>query len=335
MSTLEIRKIMKKSGKSQEGPWEEGPVCGEEGEPPQKQLDRRRPSPYLHIVEAARVPQELLGQLPSKWKRLGDAVVLRLSEGLLPYKEELGRCYAEYLGASTVFLTTAAISQEFRRPSVERIFGESSEVTTKENGVSYTFDITKLMYSKGNTPERARVCKMDMLGEKVLDMFAGIGYFCLPAAKCAGASQMVAVEKNPVSHGYLERNIVQNRLQGRVRAVLGDNRVVELDSDFNRVFMGYLQETWTFLPVALRALEQKGGVIHYHTNIKRRTFTRLRKNERIDLWELGDELRETLKELLPRSGLEFANAKLVKVKSYAPSVYHVVFDLRLETRKKT
>jgi len=291
---------------------------------------RRRPSPFSHILNDISIPDELKPLLPRRWKRLGNAVVLKLSSELLGHKEEVGKTYARSLAADTVFRSTSPISEEFRKPSVERIYGSSNEVTAIENHIKYSFDITRIMFSKGNTPERARVCRMDMLGEKVLDMFAGIGYFTLPAAVHGKARSVVAMEKNPVAYRFLTRNIVLNHCGDVVCPVHGDNRKLTIDTDFDRVFMGYLLKTEDFLTLGVGALAEKGGIIHFHTNIERGEHRKLRELEEITLEDLPGGLPTTLESCLTEHHLTLTRAELFRVKSYAPSVYHVVFDLYCE-----
>ena len=290
----------------------------------------RRASPFAHILEEIDIPNELKKKLPQKWKRLGNAVVLKLPPELLDYREEIGRVYSRNLAVDTIFRSTSSIKDEFRRPSVERIYGTSNEVTSIENGIKYCFDITRIMFSKGNTPERARVCTMNMCGEKVLDMFAGIGYFSLPAAVHGKAREVVAIEKNPIAFGYLKKNIALNHCEGVVHPLLGDNRELKIDTDFDRVFMGYLLKTEDFLSQAASALSEKGGIIHFHTNIERVQYRNLREKEESGLGDLPGKLSSVLGSCLNTYHLCLTSIQLFRVKSYAPSVYHVVFDINCE-----
>ena len=290
----------------------------------------RRASPFAHILKEITISSHLKKDLPQKWKRLGDAVVLKLPPELLEHREEIGRVYARNLAVETIFRSTSSIKDEFRHPSVERIYGNSNEVTSIENGIKYSFDITRIMFSKGNTPERARVCSMNMPDEKVLDMFAGIGYFSLPAAVHGKAREVVAMEKNPVAFDYLVKNIALNRCEHVVLPVLGDNRELKIETDFDRVFMGYLLRTENFLSQAASALFEKGGTIHFHTNIKRAQYRSLRRKEDICLEDLPGDLSSILNKCLNENHLDLTSISLFRVKSYAPLVYHVVFDIGCE-----
>ena len=47
-------------------------------------------------------------------------------------------------------------------------------------------DVTKCMFSSGNTTERQRIGRMHCAGETVVDLYAGIGYYTLPFLCKAG-----------------------------------------------------------------------------------------------------------------------------------------------------
>ena len=48
-------------------------------------------------------------------------------------------------------------------------------VELKENGLVYTFDITRVMFSSGNVTEKRRMASQDCQEQTVVDLFAGIG----------------------------------------------------------------------------------------------------------------------------------------------------------------
>lgn len=50
----------------------------------------------------------------------------------------------------------------------------------RENGILYSFDATKCMFSWGNLSEKLRMGRLNCEGEVIVDLFAGIGYFVLP-----------------------------------------------------------------------------------------------------------------------------------------------------------
>ena len=59
--------------------------------------------------------------------------------------------------------------------------GDSGWVSHCENGILYSFDATKCMFSWGNLSEKIRMANLDCTEAVIVDLFAGIGYFVLHA----------------------------------------------------------------------------------------------------------------------------------------------------------
>ena len=58
--------------------------------------------------------------------------------------------------------------------------GDSGWVAHRENGILYSFDATKCMFSWGNLSEKIRMANLDCADAVIVDLFTGIGYFVLP-----------------------------------------------------------------------------------------------------------------------------------------------------------
>ena len=273
-------------------------------------LDRRSPQEKIHdILESY---GELDGIIPEKWEYVGDIVIVKMDPRCEPYKDLIGRTYAEVLGAKTVCADMRGVSGEFRRPSMEVIYGTDTSSVRLENGIRYGFDVTKVMFASGNTDERMRMRKLDCSGETVVDMFAGIGYFTLPLAKYSGARRVFACEKNPESYQFLCRNIIDNDLEDKVIPILSDNRDLPGVHFADRILMGYVQTTSEFLPKALSMI-RPNGIIHYHD-----TFY---------VNEYEDRIRSIFDENCGSGTYEIL--RIHEVKSFAPSVSHYVADVRI------
>ena len=168
------------------------------------------------------------------------------------------------------------------------------------------------MFSPGNKAERARMGEAVEPGERVFDMFAGIGYFTLPMAR-AGA-EVTAVEKNPASFRFLVENAMLNDVSERVSAFRADCRDVEVTPRADRVVMGYY-DAHEYLDSALAALEP-GGVVHMHEATPD------------DL--LWDRPVSRLRDAAADAGREIEVLDRRKVKSHSEGVWHVVVDARVE-----
>lgn len=195
-----------------------------------------------------------------------------------------------------------------------------------ENDVKYCFDVMRVMFCSGNTTERMHFATINAGGERVVDMFAGIGYFTLPLAMRGGVMEVIALEKNPDSCTYLRLNALVNGVGDKVQIVCGDNRIVTgstFEGMCDRVLMGYIPTCETFLPRAFSFLRRgtgssRLGIIHYHFNAgEKRDAYRCAYRHVVE--QLGEDVVGT-----------FEIEDLRQVKSYAPRTWHYVADVRFK-----
>ncbi|MDD1715807.1 MAG: SAM-dependent methyltransferase [Methanolinea sp.] len=189
-----------------------------------------------------------------------------------------------------------------RFPVAELLAGSAGETVHRENGISYHLDPTRVMFSMGNRVEKERISAMIIPGERVADMFAGIGYFTLPAA-LAGA-RVHAMEINPEAYGYLVRNIHENRVEYRVDPVLGDCRD-HLSGIYDRILMGHFSAP-DLLESALDHAA-RGTVLHVHSE-----------------GDASTRIREVLEERGIPGGIG-----IHKVKKLRPHTWHCVQDVTI------
>ncbi|WP_456484018.1 class I SAM-dependent methyltransferase [Methanopyrus kandleri] len=269
---------------------------------------------------ARRLEEELpdvADSVPRRWQELGDVVVIRLfDERAWKHRREVGRILREVTGARSV-VALRRVSGTFREPIGEVVAGDrNAETVHRELGIRFKLDPTRVMFARGNLEERRRLLESDLEGELVFDMFAGIGYFTLPAA-LTGA-EVVAAELNPVAYRYLVENARLNGVEGRVRAFLGDCReVARFVRAADRVLMGYLKGTLKFLPYACRAV-RNGGVLVVHEVFQKR-------------WGEDRVAREVLNAL--PDGFEGEVLEVRRVKSFSPALDHYAVELRVRRRR--
>ncbi len=259
--------------------------------------------------------------LPAGYQRLGRVLVLRLPPELADHFGLIGEAWRAELGVDTVLVRSGPIAGELREPSVVRIAGDGTETEVLEHGVRWRFDAARIMFAAGNRTERARMGRAVRPGERVVDLFAGIGYFAIPAARADASVEVIAVEKNPTAFRYLVENLRRNGVQDRVRAVRGDNREVALPPEWaDRVVLGYLPDAVPWVPRALELVRAEGGVLHVHTVADARGATAhaLATVERAVERARGELLER------PRGR---------EVKPYGPGRTHVVVDARVRRRR--
>lgn len=210
--------------------------------------------------------------------------------------------------------------------------GTPGWVTVLENGISQSFDVTRVMFCTGNIPEKLRVASFNCRGETVLDCYAGIGYYTLPYLIKAGASTVHACEWNPHSIRALKYNLEQAGPQFVERCIIheGDNRSPALAATVkgmcHRVNLGLLPSSQPAWPLAAAALHAtQGGWLHVHGNAS---------TAEKDEW--GTQIGVTFTSLLVDLHGEKWTAVcrgVHKVKSYAPRVAHYVADIECRPPK--
>ena len=267
-----------------------------------------------------------LDSAPSSWGVVGSVVLVEMGDA--PRPTEVGEALLALHGEADTVLGRGGIDGAHREPDVEVVAGEGdTETVHTEHGTEYGLDLAEVMFSPGNKAERARMGEVVTENERVLDMFAGIGYFTLPMAR-AGAS-VTAVERNPTAFRYLVENARRNGVDDRVEAYRADCRDV-LDAGLDafggpatvdRVVMGHYDATelsdggQTYLDPALSALSP-GGVVHVHEATPEQLVFE-RPIERIEA-AAADAGRE----------VEILDTR--RVKGYSEGVAHVVVDARID-----
>jgi tRNA wybutosine-synthesizing protein 2 len=203
--------------------------------------------------------------MPAGYQRLGRVLLLRLPPALRPWYASIGAWWQEELGVATVLVRRGPIDGELRRPDAEVVAGGPTETEVVEHGARWRFDAARQMFAQGNRTERHRLAGLVVPGERVADLFAGVGYFTVPIARRDPAVRVVAVEKNPEAYRYLEENVRRNGVADRVRCLAGDNRQVVLPPHaFDRVLLGYLPDAVPWIPRAVGLVAPGGGWVHVH-----------------------------------------------------------------------
>ena len=114
-----------------------------------------------------RVNSDLHDKLPTKWKRIGNVLIIDLENLADDKKKGIAEIYADELNVKTV-IQKRKVSGELRKPEkVDLLYGTETITEISEYGIKYRLDLSEIMWSPGNTGWRSALAGP----EKVLDFF--------------------------------------------------------------------------------------------------------------------------------------------------------------------
>ncbi len=234
------------------------------------------------------------------FQRLDDTI---LFHGDIPTKDEINQ--AVELCHPACILHVNGHTGIIRKPDITILYGTPHVVTHHEAGIIYQLNPCEVMFSQGNREEKKRIASLIKPDEKICDMFAGIGYFTLMAAKSGGF--VTACEINPTAFHYLTINIEINGLTDKIIPCPGNClNYIDNPSGWDRILMGHF-EAVNFLERAVQNIKQ-GGTIHLHTINEEDTI---------------------INNVLKLSG-RTCKQSIHKVKKVSPKRWHLVYDLQFE-----
>ena len=276
-------------------------------------LDRRfRPRPEGDAVLLP-VTEEVPGAVRREFEAVPEQVDLPRHElvGGIAIMQEDDPAGAERLLASrpslhTVLFPTTAVEGEYRTRRFAVLAGAPTTRTrVTEYGHSFDVDLAHAYFSARLSTERQRVLEAMKEGERVLDMFAGVGPFAITLARKAGV--VVAADLNPAAVHLLIENVALNRAKNVIPMLADAANLPRLGfSPFDRIVMNLPMAAPNFLPAAV-ALCRNGGTIHLYA------------------------LQEEEGACLPRIR-EVTRGEVVErqVRTYSPGKWHAVYDITVE-----
>lgn len=289
-------------------------------------------SPHCRLRAAVEewADREISGELPKKWEKFADVVLLPQSAFRPPEWDpdsKLWNKIADALDVKRIGRLGEVVGPK-RESTAELLLGDDDWVVRREHGIDFGYHFTRCMWSSGNVTERGRIANQDHSGEMVLDLYAGIGYYTLPYltggargpngedGQGRGAAHVVACEWNSEAVSALRWSLERNGVSNRCTILEGDNKLTvsaEYHDKFDRVNLGLLPSSHDGYDIALRALKPEGGILHVHG---------LASGGEENQW--AQELAE---KLTSNGDFSCIVQHVEKVKWYAPHQRHIVVDI--------
>lgn len=299
--------------------------------------------------------EELVTHIPKKWT-IYEPMILFNGETLdAPIWDEdfakydrnlLFKSIAEYFKVSHIAINKPIIDDNVMRiptnitplygdfgPSVDQTlltkptkedFDQAFWCSTVQNGIFQTWAPRFTMFSRGNIKEKKRLLDnfKNLKNTWVFDLYAGIGYFTLSYLKNGG--KVVCFELNPWSVEALRRNCVANGFKFIIgQDIIDDDTQVFIFNETNELALKRFSQTGPIshinlglLPSSQQSWETTKELLKLSTIP---THIHVHENVHIDEFK---QFEDVLLKYFPCKFME-----LVKVKTFAPDVWHVVLDL--------
>jgi len=267
--------------------------------------------------ERQTTPADLLDEEPT-YERLGDVVVIDEDDPERA-REVADAVVDSDVPCQAVVDRASKVQGEYRVREWTLLAGEETETVHREYGHEFLVDPTAVYFSPRLATERHRVVEQVRDGERLLDMFAGVGPFAVPAA--SRGAEVVAVDANPAAVPYLRENARRNGVADRVTAVEADVATIADGADgyrdwADRLVANLPHSADEFLDTAV-ALAGDDCVLHYY-----------------DIQHEDDPFGPGTRAIRAAAGDEYDVTVETErvVRSYAPHELNVCLDVRLSRR---
>ena len=267
------------------------------------------PHNFAELLEEELTPDEI-ENLRTSFDTIGDVVILEIPENLQDKKQIIGDAALKFTKRRSIYMKKSAVKGTTRVRDLEFLSGVDDSVTIhKEHSARLKLDVREVYFSPRLATERKRVMQRVENGEKILDMFCGIGPFPIVIARNKNVD-ITAVDINESAIKYLDENIKLNKLKGNIKTYCGDVRQVSagFNMKFDRIIMNLPGLAYTFLDVAIDLIED-GGIINYY--------------------EFSDSYEQGIKRLNDAASAVGKEVEIIncrKVKSTSPGEWHVAID---------
>ena len=210
------------------------------------------------------------GGLPRhSYMQVGDIVVFSAkSVEEVEKLRQTARVLSQAFPHLKAFYAKLCTEGEERIAKLEHLYGErKTRALVREHGVELWVDIAKAYYNPRLSEEHYKISSFVSNGEKVLDMFTGVGGFCIQILVRKKAT-VYCNDINQEAVKLLHESLVWNfkKLRGRAIVLNCDaKRLHEILSkrSFDRIIMNHPTRSLEFLSVA-RQLVKDGGIVHLY-----------------------------------------------------------------------
>ncbi|MBN2567144.1 class I SAM-dependent methyltransferase family protein [Candidatus Woesearchaeota archaeon] len=253
--------------------------------------------------------------LKTAYDVVGDIAILEVPDRLVPRERGIAEALlAEQRTIATVLRKGGAHEGPCRVQRMVHLAGERKTLALhREHGVRIWADVAEVYFSPRLSTERKRIYTQVKPGERILNMFCGVGPYDCVIAKNTAAAEIVSNDINPAAIRLLMKNIAENRITN-ITPHCGDARdyVPRLGRTFDRIIMPLPKDAEDFLGVAFAA-SRKGTVIHLYMFLPED--------------EIMTAGAARIREEAERAGVSCSMRRVARCGQQSPRTYRVCYDL--------
>ncbi len=208
-------------------------------------------------------------KLRASFDTLGNIAIIEIPKELEKKQKIIGNALLRLnKNIKTVCKKTGAHKGKYRIEPVKIIAGEKNLLATyRESACTFQIPLGKVFFSPRLGTERLRIAREIKSGEVVGAFFAGVGPFPIVFARNSPMKKAIAIELNPTAVKWMQKNIILNKVSGRVEAVKGDVKKIvprKFKGAFDRVVMPLPKGAESFLREAILSIRPQGGIVHFY-----------------------------------------------------------------------
>lgn len=266
-----------------------------------------------------KIDENMFKNVPKSFDIIGNIAIIEIPETIEKIALIIGDAIVKtFRNIRTVYSEKTPVSGEYRTQELKLIGGVDNPITIhKENRCLFKLNVKKVYFNPRLGTERLRVVNKVKNGEKIIDMFSGIGPYSIQIAKNKNI-KIIAFDINPIAIKYFEINLLKNKIK-TIKPILGDvsDYSNQYENYADRVIMNLPGSAFNYLKDACKLISKNGGVIHYYQFVHNET-----KNEHV-ISKVSNEIS-----LANRDVKRILFAK--KIKQVSPSKSQIAIDIELD-----
>ena len=261
-----------------------------------------------------------LSSLSTGIDTVGDIIILKIPESLENKKKLIcDKILDQIRSVKTVFVQKSSVIGDYRLRDLEFVSGENKTLTIhKEHGCKFYVDVCNTFFSPRLSNERRRISNLVNKNEIIINMFGGVGPFCIIIGKKSSVDKIFSIDINPDAYKLLVKNIQINKVGDIINPILGDSKNIVPSSLLglaDRIIMPLPENSFEYIEAALSGIKNSGGIIHLYSHI------------------YIDELDSKINLIMKRIESQDKSCKILSsniVKNIGPGWGQVVFDIQIK-----